>query len=417
MKAIQASRLIDGLGNPLLLDPVVLIDGNRIVDVFTRSQWQEPAGMEIYRVEDGTILPGLIDAHVHLTLDPWASHTLHQYRRDSNEILLLKAARHAQQALAAGVTTVRDLGARDDVILTIRSAIESGVISGPHLIVANRPITCLRGHCYFMHGEVANVDEMRSLIHYHAERGVEWTKIIANGGGLTPGTGILHPQFSPTDIQAAVDESHRLGLRVSVHVDYAETIQVCAQAGADTLEHCSFLTSTGLEVDTSTLAILEEVQPFIVPTLATWYAWWQSVRDQVNEEKSWSDVSNTISCPPQQLYKSVLNMVRQFHETGLPLVAGSDFGCPQVGPDSVITEIEMFHQAGLSPLQAIQTATGNAAEALGLRGRRGTITRDGFADMLIIHGDPLANLQALRKPALVLKEGRIVAREGVIISL
>jgi imidazolonepropionase-like amidohydrolase len=238
------------------------------------------------------------------------------------------------------------------------------------------------------------------MILSQVQKGADFTKVMVNGGGATPGTSCLELQFSYEQVLAISAESHRLKRKVAAHVDCAAAIEMSAQAGVDTLEHCEFLTPQGLEIDEKILALLVDREVSIVPTLSGWYA----VRDKVD---CWSTLSQ-LQHSFREYWEEVVAVTKRFKQVGLRLIAGSDAGIPEVAHDSLLLEIELLHCSGLSPMEAIQAATGSAAQALGIDEDRGSIQPGKRADLLVVQGDPLEDLKALRKPLLILKDGEVL---------
>ncbi len=286
-----------------------------------------------------------------------------------------------------------------DVIFSLKEAIRENIVSGPDLLVAGRPITSMGGHCHFMHGEVGNSNDIVHLIRSQVGKGADVTKLVVNGGGLTQGTSCLKLQFSYDEIRVAVEESHSLGKKVAAHADCPAAIEISAQAGVDTIEHCEFLNPDGLRIDEGILKLLVDRQVYVVPTLSPWYV----IR---NEVKSWSTLSE-LNHSFRQYWEEILEVTKRFKEAGLRVIAGSDAGCPDVPHDSLLMEIELLTYAGLSRMEAIHAATGVAAQALGIEDR-GTIQVGKRADLVVVEGNPFEDLGALRKPLLVIKEGQVV---------
>ncbi len=219
----------------------------------------------IVRLPGVTLMPGLIDAHVHLTLCGCLT-PRQTMMGESDDLLLLRAAENARAALLAGITTLRDCGDRNGVTFALREAIAGGVVEGPSLLLSGPPLTAPRGHCYFMGGEVEGRDSIARRIAELAARGANWIKIMATGGGLTPGTDSLELQFNTEDISFAVAEAAKYGLPVAAHAHSPAAIDVCAAAGVRTIEHASFVTRGAVHADRGILERLAERRSIAVPT-------------------------------------------------------------------------------------------------------------------------------------------------------
>ena len=397
---IAATWVIDGTGREAMEHTVVFVDGAKIVDVcpkLTASQTSVP----VYPFPGMTLLPGLIDAHVHITASP----DVHDWIEDSLDCsdarLLLRAATNARRALAAGVTTMRDLGGKDDLVFEVKQALADGVISGPRLLVAGRPLTCPRGHMYFMGGEVASRPQMARLIADQAARGAEVVKAVASGGGMTPGTGLLQRQFSRADLAFMIDESHRRRLPVSAHVTPTPLIRELADLSVDTIEHCTLLTGDGIVVNMAVLERIKQAGSFVVPTRYQFYL-------TRNRPETSGGLKLEVRTTHADLYDRSIEFLQACRALNIPIAAGSDAGIPNVEFNHVIGELEMMASCGYAPIEAVASATGTGADALGIGAERGRIRRGLHADLLIVEGPVHQNISNLRQPRLVIQDGRVV---------
>ncbi len=238
--ALRAAWLFDGTGSALIPDPVVLIKGHTILDV--GSGVAIPDGVRMTDLGGATLLPGLVDTHVHLAFDTSADVVGHLARQADDEVVDAMAAA-ARTALRGGVTTVRDLGDRGYLSLGLR-----GRADLPHILAAGPPITTPDGHCHFLGGATApTATGVRAAVRERAERGVDVIKIMASGGNLTPGSRQEASQFPAGVLRAAVDEAHRLGLPVTAHAHATSAIADSVAAGVDGLEHASFWAADGID--------------------------------------------------------------------------------------------------------------------------------------------------------------------------
>src|SRR6516225_1080714 len=249
--ALQASWLFDGTSSALIPDPVVLIEGSTIRGV--SSGGRIPPGATVIGLSGATLLPGLVDTHVHLAFDTSADAVGHLARRRDGEVVdAMKRA--GQAALRGGVTTVRDLGDRGYLSLGLRG--QAGL---PTIIAAGPPITTPRGHCHYLGGTAEpTVSDVRAAVREHAERGVDVIKIMASGGNLTPGSRQDLAQFPPEVLHAAVDEAHRLGLPVTAHAHAVAAIADAVEAGVDGLEHASFWTEDGVDAPDHLIGLIAD---------------------------------------------------------------------------------------------------------------------------------------------------------------
>lgn len=397
MQAIRISRLVDGTGAAPVEQVTVLIDGDQIASVTPGGRIPDDA--TVLYDGPGTLLPGLIDAHVHLTFDGGPD-PVATMKAEDDPLLLVRAIGGAQRALRAGITTIREVGAKNDVIFVVKEAIDSGLVIGPRLLVAGRPITSVKGHCWFMGGEVANADEMLALMHRQIDQGADLTKVMASGGGMTVESNVREPQFTAGELSRLVAESHARGRHVSSHCHATASIANSLEAGVDTIEHCSWMTYDGTEIDDALLAELARSGIHVVPTLAPIA---MAVKHgRIGRMASGMDAT--------AFYEHRLNNVRRMRAAGVPMIAGSDAGVNHLPHDGGIEEIILMVDAGFTPVEAIQAATGRSAAVIGLPTGAHTVTAGQTADLVVVAGDVAADITAIRTPRLVLRSGRVVHR-------
>lgn len=399
MEAIRVAQVIDGTGAAPLAGMTVLLDDGQIVSITAGGAI--PSEATILYDGDGTLLPGLIDAHVHLTFDGSAD-PVATMKAEEDPILLVRAAGNGQRALRAGITTIREVGAKNDVIFTLKDAINRGLIIGPHLLVSGRPLTSVKGHCWFMNGEVANEDELLALMHRQIDLGADLTKVMASGGGMTVESNVREPQFSAAELTRLVTESHQRGRHVSAHCHATVSIVNSVAARVDTIEHCSWMTYEGNDIDDSILADLVASGVVVVPTLAPIAS---AVRHgRIGRMVAGGDL--------QAFYEHRLSNVRRMREAGVPMIAGSDAGVNYLPHDAGIDEIILMTEVGFTPLEALRAATGYSAEVIGIGAVAGTITPGKRADLVIVGGDPATDIRAIRNVRQVIKSGQVVYWAG-----
>ncbi|OIJ99094.1 amidohydrolase [Streptomyces monashensis] len=381
-------------------DGAVLISGHTILAAGTRKDvlaHTEP-DCRILEFPDATVLPGLIDCHVHLAFDagPDPVTTL----TDSDDMtLLLGMAGRARQLLDAGITTARDLGDRGGLAVRLREAISQGAITGPRILAAGAPLTSRNGHCWFLGGEVEGEDEIRQKVRQNAEEGADVIKVMATGGGLTRGgPSIWQPQFTTEELCAVVEEAHRLGLPVAAHAHGVQGIAAAISAGVDTIEHCSWMAEDGTsDLREDLLAQIIDKQMHVC--LAN-HPNWRAFADRVGPEKA------------AELFASA----RRMAQSGVQLVAGTDAGVPRASFGGLVSSMEFFEYLGTPPDRVIDMATVNAASALGLSDQAGRLAAGYRADLLVVDGDPLAGLDALRAVRLVVADGRFHIPDSTALS-
>jgi imidazolonepropionase-like amidohydrolase len=384
----RASRAFDG--EHVLPDgALVLVEGDAIVAVESGTT-PAPADCPVTDLPGATLLPGLIDAHVHLCGDS-GPRALDQLPELSDEELDAIIAKSLASQLAVGVTAVRDLGdARWAVTDRHRTR-----PAGPTVVASGPPVTSPGGHCAGMGGEVAGVDGMRHAVRERVAHGVDVIKIMTSGGGMTAGTDVTLCQFSLEEVQALVDEAHHAGLPVTAHAHAVPAVELSLAAGVDGIEHCSCITKDGIEMSPRLAAAIAAAGIPICPTVG----------------------KKLDAVPPPQIlammarlgmtFEARLAQVGDMHRAGVALIAGADSGINPAKPHGVLPEslIDMG-TAGLSPGEVLAAATSLAAAACGLGGRTGRLAAGLDADLVAVGGDPLTDIAAVRDVRLVVSRGR-----------
>lgn len=387
--------------HPSLRDHAVLVRGEFIEGVIPAAA--VPARARILDLPGATLMPGLIDAHVHLTLCGCDA-PRQTMMRENNEILLLRAAENARRALLAGITTLRDCGDRDGVTLALRKGIDRGVIPGPRLLLSGPPLTAPRGHCYFMGGEVEGRESIALTIADLASDGVDFIKVMATGGGLTPGTHSLALQFTGEELAFIVSEALQHDLYVAAHAHSPESIRICAEAGVRTIEHATFVSSGGVAVDRDALDAMSRYRAVAVPTNIP-------AHHAVREGRTLG-LAREIGVTSEQFLEGRRNVLRELVSAGIRVIAGSDAGATGVHFTSLLGEIELLAEAFNSLPLAIAAATSDSADCLGIT-NSGRIRAGAMADLLAVLGNPEADVTALSRPALVMSRGRIIRQEEI----
>ncbi|WP_172329761.1 amidohydrolase family protein [Mangrovicoccus sp. HB161399] len=400
---LKAAQLIDGTGSAPLPDPLVQIGGGRILSV---GQGPAPSGAKVQEFPGGTILPGLIETHSHLNL-PGNGLTLEEAMREGVEVMLATTMGNAATALRAGITTIRDLGAFGTTSISARRAIELGYAEGARIMACGQPITITGGHTWYMGGEADGEDGLRLKVRQMIKDGADFIKVMGSGGG-TLGTMAWRPAYSLPEMQAIVGESHRNGRMVTVHCLCAEAIDIAITAGVDQIEHAGFLTGPGTQ--SYDPAVADRLAASGIPVTST-LAVCGTILNALRALES--PRPDQVAFLDRWVKTLAMNMDhgRKLREAGVRFVAGTDAGWRYTSFDSLVQEMELLEQIGMSRGEAIHAATGFAAEAIHLHGR-GTIAEGMAADVIVTPGDPLADLDALRDLDLILKDGRSIAPAG-----
>jgi imidazolonepropionase-like amidohydrolase len=392
MLAIRGARLFDGIASTYVPRPTVLVDNGRIVAV--QSGGDPPTAAQTVDLGDVTLLPGLIDSHIHLTFDAGPD-PLGWFTGVDDDRLRTAARDAAGAALAAGVTTVRDLGDRGYVTLRLRDELAAAPGSGPRIVSAGPPITTRGGHCYFLGGGVGDVTELRAAVREHAERGVDVIKVMATGGELTAGTRSHEAQFDTVAMRAAVDEAHRLGLPVTAHAHGAPGIVTAIAAGVDSIEHVTWLTEDSTAIDEPAFemllrsGIVVDFTPGVLPTALP--------RTRMG-----------------RIIALLKDNIGRMIASGIPYVVASDGGVGPAKPHDVLPySIAVVASVSGSSVDAVRAATSRAADLCRVGDRTGRLAAGYDADILAVHGDPLADVAALRSVAAVFRAGVPVVPAGV----
>jgi imidazolonepropionase-like amidohydrolase len=380
---LRAARAFDGLLPRLLEHVLVSVEDGQIAAVESGSA-QPPEGADVVDLGDVTLLPGLIDAHVHLGFDA-SRDPVARMRSDSDATLLLRMRLAAQRALAAGITTVRDLGDRNYLGLALRDWFAEAAELGPEIIAAGPPITVTGGHCHFMGGEADGEIEVRRAVRAHVKAGANVIKIMATGGHMTRGTNPSLPQFSVAELRGAVEEAHRLGRRLTAHAHGPSGIAAAIEAGVDCIEHCSFRVDGGRQPDPRLVDRIAERGIAVSPTVGTLGA-------------------------PGPLWESFVPILEHMHRAGVRLIASTDAGISPAKPHDVLPRaVDFLSHAGLTNAEALMAATSAGASECGVGDRKGTLQPGKDADLLVVGGNPLEDVSALLDVRAVFRGGRRVA--------
>jgi len=396
--AIRAAHLVDPASGQRTDDAVVLVEGDRVVQVGSRLAI--PAGVETIDLGRSTILPGLIDVHTHLTTesDEYYSDTFRRSPIDA----AVRAPTHAKRTLEAGFTTVRDVGAAEYVDVALRNAIGEGVVAGPRMAVATLALSATGGHgdlngfSPYLHfqtfsGVADGPDELRKKVRENIKRGADWIKVLAGAGVLSEEESAGAPQYSQEELNAVVTEAAMWGRKVAAHAHGAEAIKRAARAGVASVEH-------GGLVDEEGVRIMKEHGTFLVPDIITDVF----ILEHGAEQK----------LPPLMIEKERslrgqqdANWSRAF-KAGVKLAFGTDAGVYPHGQNARQFALLVQH-VGLSPLDAIRMATTNAAELMMWSNRVGRVAPGFYADLIAVSGDPLADVSELERVRWVMKGGTV----------
>jgi imidazolonepropionase-like amidohydrolase len=401
--ALRAQRLFDGSGKPVTRDGVVVIEDGRIAAVGTTNQVHLPPDIQVLDLGDRTLMPGLIDAHVHI-LSTGSATSGQESRTMTDHQVLLTGARNAQLALKSGLTTVRDCGDRGYLSLVLRDFINAGGIAGPRLVCSGPVLTSTAGHLWWDGIECDTVEDLRRGVRTLVKHGVDCIKLMGTGGNATPGSNPEASQYEAAGFMAVAEDAHRMGKKVAVHVHGVEGTRWAVDAGIDTLEHVPFRAGGGIAYDER--LVEDIVRKDLIVSLAMPATWYRLRAEDMREARS----------HPGHLWEPRYETIRRMHAAGVKLVVSSDTGSTATRIDELALLMEFLVKGVQIPAaDALYGVTGLAAEALGLADRLGTLEPGKLADLVAVDGDPLTDISAMQRIHSVVKDGEVVVREGAML--
>ena len=396
---VRAGRLLDVRAGQTLSNQAILIRGDRIERVGSWDEIAVPHGARVIDLGGATVLPGLIDAHVHLTSD----HRYQGYRQLTLSIprRAIQGVVNARKTIAAGFTTVRNVGGPGYADVALKEAIEDGEIPGPRVLVSGPALGITGGHCdsnllppEFAHTAEGVADgpwEVRAKVREVAKYGADLVKFCATGGVLSKGTAIAARQYTLDEMEALVDEAHTLGRKVAAHAHSADGIKTAIRAGVDSVEHASLIDDEGIRLakESGTVMVMDiYVDTFIL---------------ERGEETGMLPESIEKE---REVGQAQRDNFRRVHEAGVSIAFGTDAAVYPHGNNA--KQFAYMVEYGMSPLEAIRAATIHAAELLGWADDVGTIEPGRFADFIAVEGDPLADITRLEEVVFVAKGGEVI---------
>ena len=406
---LKAARIFDGKSKALIPNGVVVVQGDKIVDV--GSNVAVPGDAKVIDLGDMTLSPGFMDAHTHLTLDfsgDFNKRRLEQLDLNVSE-QAIRAVGYARTTVEAGFTTVRDVGSRfvssrEFVDVALRNAINKGVIIGPRMLVATKGIGATGGHFDptggfrdFLFGRepdytdgIANgPDEVRKAVRFEVKNGADVIKAAVSGGVLSLADEVDTPQFTPAEMGALVDESHRLRKKVAVHCHGDQAAREAIEAGVDSIEHGSFMKP-------QTVALMKQKGTFLTPTLmASEY-----IMSKIDRYPP------TLQAKAREATAARSDMFRNAVKIGVRISFGTDAAVFPHGQNA--KEFALMIGLGMAAIDALKSATSNDAELLGIAQKVGTLEKGKLADIIAMPGDPIADITVTERVSFVMKEGKII---------
>jgi imidazolonepropionase-like amidohydrolase len=394
---IKAGRLIDGRGGAPVANAVIVIEGERITAV--GASVPVPAGARIIDLSRATVLPGLIDCHTHITTNPASN--ADQSRRTFVDAAIL-APIYAKATLEAGFTTIRDLGAPQFVDVSLRNAIDRGDIPGPRIIPASMGISATGGHgdanglSPYIHmdefsGVADGVDAIRAKVRYEVKYGAGVIKVMATAGAMSEEESVEAALYTQAELDAVVDEARMWGRRVAAHAHGAEGIKRAVKAGVASIEHGTFLDEEGarLMVERGTYLVKDSYEDRWFLERAPGWGYPKIIIEKLGKVV--------------QGHEAAFKLARKH---GVKIAFGTDAGMLPHGENA--KQFRDFIAWGMPPMEAILTATRNAADLLGWSDRVGAVAPGLFADLIAVPGDPLADPTLLERVIFVMKGGTVV---------
>ncbi|MBD0320410.1 MAG: amidohydrolase family protein, partial [Gemmatimonadetes bacterium] len=392
---LHAARLIDGTGTTPVADGVVVVTDDRIVAAGRRGSVAEPAGARVIELGDATLLPGFIDAHVHIigrTLGDPAGDAAAV--RDFPATGAILGVENARRTLMAGFTTVRNAGSEDFADVALRNAINQGFIVGPRVLASGHAVGITGGHCDengfrpgllegdFRTGIANSPDEVAAAERYQAKYGADVIKLCATGGVLSEGDAVGVQQLSDAELRAAIEEARLLERRVMAHAHGAEGIKAAVRAGVHSIEHGSFLDAEGAR-------LMAQRGTYLVPTLSAGEAVLRAADSGV--------LTGQRAEKAREAGRAMRNATRIAMQAGAPVALGTDAGVGAHGANGHEFTL-MVEWGGMTPMQSIQAGTLNAARLLGIDRQVGTLAAGKAADVVAVPGDPTRDIRAMERP-------------------
>jgi imidazolonepropionase-like amidohydrolase len=378
----------------LLEDAWVRVEGDRIVEV-TSSQPRVGADATVLDAPDATLLPGLIDCHVHFAMSggpDWLSEM-----QESYALGCWRAAIHARRTLEAGFTTVRTLGGRPGADVALRDAQAAGIVTGPRVVAANLAICMTGGHGAWIGREADGTDDVRKAVREQLKAGADCIKLIATGGVMTPGVQPGSQQLGDDELRAGIDEAHKAGRKVAAHAHGSNGIKAAVLAGVDSIEHGSFMTDEIID-------LMKQHGTFFSATLCSAQGFVDAPENSVAD---WAMAKAAV------VRVALAESFSRAYQAGVRLVLGTDAGTPFNRHGENARELALMVKLGVDPQDALRAGTRNSAELLGRLDELGTINPGKTADLVLVKGNVVADIDQLCSQSniqLVLQSGRIVHR-------
>ncbi len=410
---LKAARIFDGTGTAPYEGQAVLLSGGTIAAIRPVAEIAAPTGsnVEVRDYGDATILPGLVDGHTHMMAPGDGTHGDVTGAED-DDVLLMRALQNARTFLHAGVTTARENGAKNRVGFSLKEGIRRGLSEGPEMVISGRPITITGGHFWYCGAEADGVDGVRAEVRKLVKEGADFIKIMATGGS-THSSDPLRASYTLDELTVIVDEAHRFGKLTAAHCASAQGIKNALDAEVDMIIHCVFEDETGMYEFREDLAEqLAAAGAWVNPTLHVVQAGIDHT-ERIGRERGWLTKEEQADIDTSKRSLDTRNeSVSRLIKMGVRMIAGSDSPWGAYPPGEFVKEMIALTKAGLSNTEALVTGTSHAADSIAVGDIAGTLAVGRPADVLVVGGDPTADLNALWDVRDVFKTGRRVERVG-----
>lgn len=398
---VHAGHVLDVKSGKMLADQIIEIENGKIVSMAAASEARNSADVTRIDLPNATILPGMIDAHTHLTFDPVFGY---EQLAISTPREALIGAKNARLTLLAGFTTVRNVGARAYTDVALRDAINAGDVPGPRMLVSGPALGITGGHCdnnmlpFEYHatedGVADGIAGVQQKVRQNIKYGADVIKVCATGGVLSLGDNPQSSQYTLEEMKAIVADAHRLGRKVAAHAHGAEGIRWAAEAGVDSVEHGSY-------IDDAAIAAMKEHGTYLVPTLY--------LGDWMIDNAGLTRLPSPLLAKARDVIPAARKNIAHAFASGVKVALGTDAAVYPHGMNA--HEFAVMVKLGLTPLQSIQAGTINAADLLGWTGKVGTLEPGAWADIVAVDGDPLKDITTLERVTFVMKGGEVVKND------